>query len=244
MHPILLFAILLAALIFISWYKRAPKSTRKNIANKALIIGGVGLLLVLILTGRLNPIFALLAAAIPVAYRALGLFQLIMGLKGVKNVFKAAGGPAPGQRSEIETRFFKMTLNHDSGEMDGEVLEGELKGKRLSELELPQLLKLFSECRQQDAQSAHVLEAYLDRTFGEEWRADVDTGGGADSGSPLVDHMSAAQARQILGVDENATRDQIIEAHRRLMQKLHPDRGGSTFLAAQINAAKQVLLDA
>lgn len=245
MHPILLFAILLAVLIFISWYKRAPRSTRKNIANKALIIGGVGLLLVLILTGRLNPIFALLAAAIPVAYRALGLFQLITGLKGVKNVFKAAGGPAPGQRSEIETRFFKMTLNHDSGDMDGEVQEGELKGKRLSELELAQLVKLFSECRQQDAQSAHVLEAYLDRTFGEEWRADVDTtGGGADNGSPLVDHMSVAQARQILGVDENATRDQIIEAHRRLMQKLHPDRGGSTFLAAQINAAKQVLLDA
>lgn len=244
MHPILLFIILVAVLVFISWYKRAPKSTRKNVANKALIIGGVGLLLILILTGRLNPIFALLAAAIPIAYRALGLFQLIMGLKGVKNSFKAAGGPAPGQRSDVETRYFKMTLNHDSGEMNGEVLEGDLKGKRLSNLELPRLLELLSECRRQDAQSAHVLEAYLDRTFGEEWRAGADSDGGADHDTSPVEHMSAAQARQILGVDENATREQVVEAHRRLMQKLHPDRGGSTFLAAQINAAKRVLLDA
>ena len=243
MHPILLFAILVSILVFVSWYKRAPKSTQKSVANKILIFGGLGLLLILIVTGRLNPIFALVAAAIPVAYRALSLVQLFTGLKGVKNAFKAAGGPAPGQRSDIETRFFKMTLNHDSGEMDGEVLEGEFKGSRLSNLELPQLLKLFSECRRQDAQSAHVLEAYLDRTFGEEWRSNVDDGR-ADGDHASVDHMSAAQARQILGVDENATREQIVDAHRRLMQKLHPDRGGSTFLAAQINAAKQVLLDA
>lgn len=243
MHPILLFAILVAILVFVSWYKRAPKSTQKSVANKVLIFGGLGLLLVLILTGRLNPVFALVAAAVPVAYRALSLFQLLTGLKGVKNAFKAAGGAAPGQHSDIETRFFKMTLNHDTGEMDGEVLEGELKGKRLSGLELPQLLKLFSECRRQDTQSAHVLEAYLDRTFGEKWRASAENGGG-EKDELSVDHMSAAQARKILGVDENATREQIVDAHRRLMQKLHPDRGGSTFLAAQINAAKQVLLDA
>ena len=54
--------------------------------------------------------------------------------------------------------------------------------------------------------------------------------------------MSAAEAREVLGVDENADRDQIMKAYRELMRKMHPDQGGSTFLAKQINEAKQVLL--
>ncbi|MDX1486516.1 MAG: DnaJ domain-containing protein [Alphaproteobacteria bacterium] len=229
--------------MFISWYKRAPKSTQKTVAKKVLIVGGVGLLLVLLLTGRLNPVFALIAAAVPLAYRALSLLQVIAGLKNIKNAFKAAGGPAPGQQSDVETRFFKMTLNHDSGEMNGEVLEGEFKGRRLSDLELTDLIKLLSECRRADAQSAAVLEAFLDRSFGDEWREKAGEDVGASGERPPPDKMTPEEARRILGVDEKATHEQIIEAHRRLMQKLHPDRGGSTYLAAQINAAKKILLD-
>lgn len=54
--------------------------------------------------------------------------------------------------------------------------------------------------------------------------------------------MSPAEAREVLGLGTHPTRDEVIAAHRRLMQKLHPDRGGSTFLAKQLNEAKQVLL--
>ncbi|HEY5701546.1 MAG TPA: DnaJ domain-containing protein [Gammaproteobacteria bacterium] len=244
MHPIFFLAVLVAVLVFVSWYKRAPKATRKSIGNKILIVGGIGLLLVLILTGRLNPIFAAVAALIPLAYRALGLLQLITGLKGVKNAFKAAGGPAPGQKSDVETHFLKMSLNHDTGEMDGEIIDGAQKGKRLSELELPQLMQLLSEFRRQDAQSAAVLEAYLERTFGAAWREGGNTNGDSANAGTFGGSMTPQEARRILEVEENATREQIIDAHRRLMQKLHPDRGGSTYLAAQINAAKETLLGA
>lgn len=242
MQSILLLAVLIAVLVFFSWYKRAPRAQRKKITNRILIVSGVGVLLVLILTGRLNPLFALVAAAVPLAYRALSLLQLFQGVKGASHAFKAARGPSQGQKSEVETRFLRMTLNHDTGDMDGDVLEGPNRGERLSDLGLPELLSMLHEYRRADAQSAAVLEAFLDRNFADEWR---ESEGEAEHGRSEGDgKMGVAEAREILGVGTDATRDQIIEAHRHLMQKVHPDRGGSTYLAAKINEAKRVLLDA
>jgi hypothetical protein len=236
--------VLIAVLAFFSWYKRAPKAQQKKIASRILIFGGIGVLLLLVLTGRLNPLFALVAAAVPLVQRAMGLFQLFQGVKGASNAFKSSRGPSPGQTSEVETRFLHMVLNHDSGHMDGTVLEGPQRGKRLSELDLPELLDMLQEYRRNDAQSAAVLEAFLDRYFADKWR-DSDSGRGQDRpGSAGDGKMSAEEAREILGVGADATREQIIEAHRHLMQKLHPDRGGSTYLAAKINEAKRVLLTA
>jgi len=240
LQSILLLAVLVTVLVFFSWYKRAPKAQRKRITNRILIVTGVGVLLALILTGRLNPIFALVAAAVPLVYRALSLLQLFQGVKGASNAFKGARGPSQGQKSEVETRYLRMTLNHDTGEMDGDILEGKHQGKRLSDLGFSDLLNLLQECRREDAQSAAVLEAFLDRNFADEWR-DSETERGR-SGVEGDGKMSQEEAREILGVGADATREQIIEAHRHLMQKLHPDRGGSTYLAAKINEAKRVLL--
>jgi hypothetical protein len=244
LHPILLLAVLIAVLFFISWYKRAPKAQRKRIGNRAMIAGGLGLVLLLLLTGRLNPLVALVVALIPLAHRALGLLQLFQGLKGAHSSYKASQGPSPGQMSDVETRFLRMTLNHDTGQMEGQVLDGAYKGKRLSDLGLAELLELLDECARNDAQSAAVLETYLDRTHGDAWREDSRANEREDSARTLGGRMNAEEAREILGVEAGANRQQIIEAHRRLMQKLHPDRGGSTYLAAKLNEAKRTLLDA
>lgn len=138
-----------------------------------------------------------------------------------------------------------MTLNHDSGDMDGEVLEGQFKGQRLQQLSLPQLMSLLNDC-QDEQDSFALLTAYLDRMH-PQWRDQASSGGsGYDEKQSTTDAtggtMTVAEAYDVLGLNQSASKEQIRAAHRRLMQKLHPDHGGSTYLAAKINLAKDVLL--
>ncbi len=180
---------------------------------------------------------------------ALALFFMLPALmrwRMIWNRLKAAQGPSPGQASEVETRFFKMTLDHDSGVMTGLVKEGRFRGRALEDLGIEELVDLWAECRAEDAQSAAVLEAYLDRTHGEAWReaAERDYGGaGAGPRPPSGEGaMSQEEAYEILGLEPGASPEETREAHRRLKQKIHPDHGGSNYLAAKINQAKARLL--
>jgi DnaJ domain len=119
------------------------------------------------------------------------------------------------------------------------VLEGEFEGQFLSKLTRDELLRLLKECSV-DPRSAALLAAYLDRHHSG-WRAQTDSGG--PSGQPASGNMSPNEAREILGIDADASTDEITQAHRRLIHKLHPDRGGSTYLATKINQAKDCLLN-
>ena len=237
MHPILLLVALVAVLFLISWYKRVPKAKQRQFRNKALLIGGGIILFLALITGKLHPLFAALAALVPLAYRAVGLYQTFSTIRSFTSRMKAGAspGPTPGQTSEVETEFLRMRLDHDTGEMDGTVLQGRYEGRALRGLGLPELLELLDECRG-DRQSMAVLEAYLDRVH-EDWREHRRPPPGR---SP--DGMNEDEARAVLGVGPDATREEIVQAHRRLMQRLHPDRGGSDYLAAKLNAAKDLLL--
>ncbi len=170
------------------------------------------------------------------------LLPVFMNWRAIRNRLKAAAGPSPGQASEVETRFLRMTLDHDSGVMTGLVKEGRFGGRRLEDLSLEELVALWAECRAEDAQSAAVLEAYLDRTQSEAWREAAE-GQGAGPRAPSGEGaMSREEACEILGLEPGASPDKIHDAHRRLMQKVHPDHGGSNYLAAKINQAKALLL--
>ncbi|MDX1484705.1 MAG: DnaJ domain-containing protein [Alphaproteobacteria bacterium] len=159
---------------------------------------------------------------------------------------KNAGGPSPGQSSDVATKYLRMSLDHDSGEMSGVILRGAFAGRDLESLNLRELIDLLHECAD-DADSVRVLEAYLDRVHGPQWRGD----GGADTEDAAAGRsdawggaMTFEEAWDILGLEPGADEDAIKEAHRRLMAKLHPDRGGSTYLAAKLNQAKDLLLGA
>lgn len=238
MHPVIFLALLAGVLLFISWYKRAPSGQQKRIRGRMLLFGGIGIVLLLLVTGHLNPIFALILAALAIGQRILAVASMANMFKGFRNSMKGAAGPSAGNASDVETRFLRMSLDHDTGAMDGTVLEGAYRGRRLAELTLDDLRDLLVVCRAQDSQSATVLEAYLDRVHGDAWRDGFRSR--ADGTETAL--MTPAEAREILGVNADASREDVIEAHRRLMQKNHPDRGGSTYLAAKINQAKDVLL--
>lgn len=240
MHPVILLALLAAVLLFISWYKRAPSGQQKRIRGKTLLYAGIALIVLLLVTGHLNPIMAAVVAGLALAQRLWTIANMANVFKGFRNSVKGAQGPSAGNVSDVETRFLRMSLDHDSGTMDGVVLEGDYRGRTLSGLSLEELVNLYAACHAQDAQSASVLEAYLDRVHGDAWRASAGAGGDGRVGERPS--MTEAEAREILGVEAGASREDIIEAHRRLMQKNHPDRGGSTYLAAKINEAKKTLL--
>ncbi|MCB1451793.1 MAG: DnaJ domain-containing protein [Nitratireductor sp.] len=145
-------------------------------------------------------------------------------------------------QSTVRSAMLEMTLDHDSGEMDGLVLTGSLEGRMLSSISLDGLADLYRESLA-DPESASLLEAYLDRRspfWREHAHTDADPGQRRPSGSGA---MTKEEAYQVLGLSAGAGPDKVREAHRRLMKRLHPDNGGSTFLAAKINQAKDILID-
>ena len=230
---LVILAVAVVALIwFLRWFQRTPPETVARVLRKTALFAVIGFLILLAVTGRLHWLFAAATAA-PVILRF-----LIRVLRSGQTEPPPMGG---GQTSSIRTRFLDMRLDHDSGDLDGMVLEGPYQGLRLSVMGLDQLIELLACCRREDEQSAAVLEAYLDRNFEDAWReaAESAPGGGAASESGP---MTVSEAWAVLGLEPGADEREIREAHRRLMQKLHPERGGSTYLAAKINQAKDLLL--
>lgn len=234
MPAVLLAVLVLAAIaLAMAWFLRAsPSSMARVLRVVMLVLGGIGVGGMLIFGLRFLP----------------GLLPELMGLAGVvitaliaravRN--RPSGGfssPGTGQRTEVGTVFLKAWIDHGSGEVGGTVLAGRFAGRTLDSLTDAELIDLRAEFAT-DADSLRVLEAYLDRRLGPDWRNTQQTppprGKRAD--------MSREEALAVLGLAEGASVDDIRSAHRRLIQRMHPDVGGTADLAARINRAKDVLL--
>ncbi len=187
-------------------------------------------------SGRLGWALVAAPAVLPILNRAFRAAKM-------RQAFNQAGGSGAnpmglGQTSEVRTRFLRMVLDHDTGEMNGDVLDGRFAGRTLRNLSLAELLMLLGECRADD-ESVQVLTSYLDRYHGDAWRDQAEAHEGSASNSAS---MTRDEAFEILGLSKNASDADIKAAHHRLMSKIHPDHGGSTYLAAKINQAKDLLL--
>ena len=195
-----------------------------------------------------------LRAAGPAVLGIIGLVLLVTGRVGIGGMLLSGAfawygasrvnrnrTKTPGQRSTVRTAALEMELNHDTGGLEGLVLAGRHESKTLGEMSLAQLQELYGELAG-DSESRQLLETYLDGRF-PVWREDAKANGGDGHGvAPGSGAMTKEEAYKILGLEAGATTADIRKAHRRLMQRLHPDLGGTSFLAARINEAKDVLL--
>jgi hypothetical protein len=210
------------------------------LARAVKIVGGVLALAVAAVTGLKGE----LAVAIPIGVFGAGLLGWSpfggspLGRFG--GLFGGIGAQrSAGQASRVRSQFLEMSLDHDSSQLTGRIIAGPYASHSLNEFSLSQLLALVPSF---DAESVALLESYLDRRF-PAWRQDAqgDTTG-RQSRAPSGGKMTEEEAYQILGLQPGAGRDEISRAHRGLMKKLHPDQGGSTYLAARVNEAKDTLL--
>jgi hypothetical protein len=208
------------------------------LARAIKIGGGVVALAVAAFTG----IKGELAVAVPLGIFGAGLLGWSpFGASGFPNISGMFGGArrSPGQTSRVRSGFLDMILDHDSGALSGQIVAGPYTGRSLDEFDLAQLTAMIPGF---DAESVSLLESYLDRRF-PAWRQDAqgNTAGG-QSRPAASGKMTDEEAYQILGLQPGAGRDEIGRAHRALMKKLHPDQGGSTYLASRVNEAKDTLL--
>jgi hypothetical protein len=228
--PALIFGVLV--LVLALWALNIISKADPRIAARVTKLAGglisLGVAVFLGLRGEIG-------VAIPLGAFGLGLLGwLPFGPAG----FSARTQKAGGQVSRVRSAYFDMELDHDTGSMRGRVLVGRHQGAQLNELDIDTLIAMFSEI---DEESRALLVAYLDRrdpSWSEHAQADAAAGRRATASGK----MSEQEAYQILGVETGASADDISRAHRTLMKKLHPDQGGSTYLAARINEAKETLL--
>ena len=240
--PLTLLVVVMAVVAWV-WLRNQPASQRKSAILKLVSIAGILMVVLLAITGRLHIVFALLAFLFPLLRRVLP--SLLMGR--MRGSGRGDASAKPGNQSHVSSDILEMTLDHDSGTMSGEIVKGPMAGRVLADMGESEFIELLQYCRDQDEDSARLLETYLDRRFGDSWRTDDPAGDDSaeesepeNSGSGGA--LSDSEALDILGLEPGASRDEIVQAHRRVMQKMHPDRGGSNYLAARVNEAKERLL--
>lgn len=192
---------------------------------------------------RGGPLFLIVTGAVLTLLRrgVVGLPLIFIGVTW----WRRTHGPTPiktpgGRKSKVRSSSLEMELDHDTGELDGRILTGTLAGARLSTLSEDQLLSLHLEM-QSDPDGVALLESYLER-YHPGWQERARSSSSQGRGPSVSGEMSRKEAYEILGVAPGASREEILEAWRRLIKRVHPDSGGSAFLTEKLNAAKEVLL--
>lgn len=237
---LLLLAIAIAVVILVRRVQSMPPHKQRG-AYMQLVFGGAAIAaLLLALTGKMHWIGAALTGLL-VGFRQL-LPVLIRAFPFLQKWWQQRQGPGNGanQQSEVKSAILRMTLDHSSGELDGEVITGPWQDWFLAEMDREQLKELLEYCRNQDEDSVQLLTSYLEQRFPDGFSGptpDEDASPPPQSGG-----ITRSEALAVLGLDEDATEEDIIAAHRSLIQKLHPDRGGNDYLAAKINEAKDFLI--
>jgi len=222
----------LISLAFILWLANSYlKADPRKVAAVLKLSGGIAALGFAALMAARGQF----AVAVPLGFTGLGLLGwLPFGPAG----FGARTQKSPGKTSRVRSAFVEMELDHDTGAMRGVILTGPREGTQLNALDVETLVGLLADI---DEESRALLAAYLDRRDSS-WREHAEADPAPGRGSAPRGPMTHEEAYQILGLQPGAKAEDIVGAHRALMKKLHPDLGGTNYLAARVNEAKDTLL--
>ena len=237
------FAFSLLCVLF--WKQTKPKVSSAVVATLTgiLVLG----LLFLIGTGRLHWLVGIATAIFPFLRRGFGLLRFFPMLSLMNRFFGGSlGGFSPFAQntasapdtSETETSELKMVLNHTTQELSGTVYKGKYAHRTLGSLSEEEIVELWNMLEEE--QSSRLLATYIQR-YHPNIEVNVDEDTNDHNTEPQV--MNVERACAVLGVEETATKEEITEAYKRLIQHVHPDRGGSSYLTSELNEAKKVLLD-
>ena len=225
--------VLIAAIVGLWYWWTYQKNLASDKRRPFLWKSGFWLILsiaiYLVVTGRMHWLGAGIAALVPI-------LRTILIWGGRAGPLLRLFGCFKTTPSQFRSQFLVVTINFSSGSIDGEIISGDFSGKKLAELSEAELNQLLEHYKTLDKESYILLQAYLIRS-------------GSSSGQSYqqynhsnISELSTNEAYEILGLPNTATKDEIVKAHKRLMQRMHPDRGGSDYLAAKINAAKDLLI--
>ena len=191
------------------------------------IAGGAGIMLAL--KGRID--FAIVLVS---------LSAWLLGFK-LPAMFDPIGR---ARRSEIRTMALLVSIDLGSGDLDASILAGTFAGRGLGKLSPHELVAFAREMATIDPQGLNLVAQDLDRRA-PGWRQHVQFDAAAGQGpAASMSEMRDEEAYQVLGLEPGATEEAIRAAHRALIARFHPDRGGSTYLASMVNRAKDIALAA
>ena len=235
---ILLLAIGFALFILVRRVQSLPPH-KQRAAYLQLMFGGIAIgAVVLLLMGKMHWVGAAitgllvgLRTLLPILIRSFPLLQKWLTHRQQQN---------QAQQSEVRSTILRMTLDHSNGELAGEVISGPFKDWYLNEMSRAQLDDLMAYCNAQDEDSVQLLNSYLAQRFPSDDNEEATSN--AQNSHPDTSNLTRSEALAILGLAEDTSDEEIIAAHRSLIQKLHPDREGNDYLAAKINQAKDFLI--
>lgn len=230
----LILALIGAFIVWKRWQKIKSKDERKEFIYKGLVFGLVVFIIALAVFGRIDMLGAVFASLL-LGIKYILAF-LIRHFPFIARIYGVTGGFGLGKKRSLKTEWLKISIDFQTRQIDGEVLKGGYEGNKLGEMSEADLQKLLEECSK-DTRSAYFLRMYMQQRFNGNYQS--QGGGQSQQGSG---EMTTAEAMEILGLEGSPTDKDIRHAHKRLMQRLHPDRGGNDFLASLLNRARDHLM--
>ena len=229
-------------LIYHLYGKQLRQQGSKSLLKPALIAASV-LIVLAVLTGKASPILAALGGLVAAAWRMAPLLvRFYPQFRQLLNKVAPGVSQTGSQVSKVTTASLVMTLDHSTGRIDGEITAGRFKNRTLSQLSFDEALQFYRVCEKQDRKALRLLQAFLEREFPEQWQQATGTQHSGYEQTAGDSTMSVSEAWDILGLSPGADKATITATHKKLMGRLHPDKGGSNFLASRVNLAKERLL--